>query len=108
MCQENQPALLRWQAYHVSGNSVSEEGIQPNLGGMWTLQAKRPSEVIPAKAVPIPTLHPRMGPDSQVEDQVMVSLLGDAVVEPDCRRGQGSWLRRTQGSPLPASLSPLK
>lgn len=101
MCQEN-------QAYRVLGNSVSEEVIQPNLGGMWTLQAKRPSEVIPAKAVPIPTLHPRMGPDSQVKDQVMVSLLGDAVVEPDCRRGQGSWLRRTQGSPLPASLSPLK
>ena len=83
--------------------TLSEERIQPNLGAMGTLQTKGPSEVTPARAVPIPTGHPRVRPHLQVKDQVMVSLLRDAVVEPDCRRGQGSWLCRTQGSPLTPS-----
>lgn len=38
----------------------------------------------------IPWAYPRVRPDSQVEDQVVVSLLGDAVVEPDCGRGEAA------------------
>jgi len=43
---------------------------------------------------------------NQVEDQVMVSLLGDAVVEPDCGRGPGSQLTRKHCFPPPPALSP--
>lgn len=62
-----------------------------------------PREALPAGVALMCPVHPRVGPDSQVEDQVMVPLLGDAVVEPHCGRSQGSQL---QEGTLP-SLVPL-
>lgn len=47
----------------------------------------------------------QVGPHSQVEDQVMVSLLRDAVMEPDCGRGPGSQLTQKHCLPPPPALS---
>lgn len=87
------------------GDSISQERVQPSLGAFGIPQAKWPSEVIPAQAAPIPTVCPREGPNSQVEDQVMVSLLRDAVVEPDCGRGRGSQLHQDILLPTTPSFS---
>lgn len=87
------------------GDSASQEGVQPSLGAFGIPQAKWPSEVIPAQAAQISTVRPREGPNSQVEDQVMVSLLRDAVVEPDCGRGQGSQLHQDGLLPTTPSFS---
>lgn len=61
-------------------------------------------EVILAQAALICIARPRVGLHSQVEDQVMVSLLRDAVVEPDCGRSQGSQLHELTLFPTQPSL----
>lgn len=39
------------------------------------------------------------GKDSQIEDKVVMSLLGDAVMEPDCGQDQSDWLHGVHCSP---------
>lgn len=90
------------------GDSPSQEGVQPSLGAFGIPQGKWSSEVIPAQAASIPTVCSREGPNSQVEDQVMVSLLRDAVVEPDCGRGRGSQLHQDILLPTTPSFSTPK
>lgn len=65
--------------------------------------AKGLREVIPAQVASICIARPRVGPNSQVEDQIMVSLLGDAVVEPDCGRSQWSQLHELTQFPTQPS-----
>lgn len=59
-----------------------------SLRALRTPQTKESIKVIPAQ---VPVSHGVSGcaqKDSQIEDKVVVPLLGDAVMEPDCGQGQ--------------------
>lgn len=77
------------------GKSIRRGSSAPS-GGIWDPER---SFLLGRPDVPCTS----RGANSQVEDQVMVPLLGDAVMEPDCGRSQGSQLQEsTLLPPLPS------